>query len=100
MIAPSMSSPGAIEDLCMASFDQARIACVQSYFACLGAAGHSQAQVKGYVQAYLAGLPTAPRDLKIAADRNTLDMASGAFDELRVFVHALASGPASQVTTA
>ena len=36
MIAPSVSRQGAIEDLCMDSFDEAHLACVRSYFACLG----------------------------------------------------------------
>jgi hypothetical protein len=91
MIVPSMSRHGAIEDLCMASFEETRLACVRGYFECLGAGSPLQATAKGEVQAYLAGLPTAPRDLKVAADRGTLNMTSDAFDELRAFVRALSS---------
>jgi hypothetical protein len=91
MIVPSISRPGAIEDLCMSSFDEARLACVDGYFACLGDPQYARTGSKGHVQAYLAGLPTAPRDLKVAADRGTLNMASSAFDELRAFVRTLAT---------
>ncbi len=68
MIAPSMSGTGAIEDLCMTSFDEARMACVRGYFTCLGAGDYTRVQAKGHVQAYLAGLPGAPRNLAIAAN--------------------------------
>jgi len=90
MIAPSRSELGAIEELCLRSFDAGRITCVDGYFACL--AGHSPNlnQAKGYVQAYLAGLRSAPRDLAVACNRNLINMGHTAFDEVRTFVRALA----------
>jgi hypothetical protein len=90
MIVPSMSRHGAIEELCVPSFEEAMLACVDGYIACLGAAVRPQDTGKARMQAYLAGLPQVPRDLKLAADRGALDMTSSAFDELRSFVHALA----------
>jgi hypothetical protein len=74
------------------TFDEARLACVRNYFACLGNPKYAQTGSKGYMQAYLAGLPTAPRDLTVAASRRTLDqyLATSAFDELRAFLRALA----------
>jgi hypothetical protein len=90
MIVPSRSRQGAIEELCIDSFDESRSACVVGYFECLSNSGFTQTQAKGYVQAYLAGLETAPRDLKVASDRGKLDMADQAFDELRSFVRILA----------
>jgi hypothetical protein len=92
MIVPSRERHGAIEELCLDSLDEVKLACVDSYFACLG----TEAKPKGRLQAYLAGLPGVPRDLTIAvSQRRHLDMGASAFNELRAFVRALApSSPA------
>jgi hypothetical protein len=90
MIVPSRSRQGAIEELCIDSFDEPRLVCVADYFNCLSGRGFESLQEKGRIQAYLAGLESAPRDLKVASDRGELDMANQAFDELRSFVKILA----------
>ncbi|HUC58932.1 MAG TPA: DUF3226 domain-containing protein [Streptosporangiaceae bacterium] len=91
LIVPARDEQGAIEELCAKSFDPDRLACVDSYYACLGAAGVSPNSSKGRSQAYLAGLRSAPRDLAVAASRGLLDMTHESFDELRAFVHSLAT---------
>lgn len=91
MIVPSRSERGALEELCLRSFDPQRIACVDGYFACLAEFSTNRGRGKGYAQAYLAGLQSAPRDLAVACHRNMIDMGHPAFDEIRTFVHALVS---------
>jgi hypothetical protein len=93
MIVPSRAGRGALEELCIKSFEAGRLECVDRYFDCLSP-GHSAAtRLKARVQAYLAGLESVPRDITIAAHNHELDMGNSAFDELRQFVHRLSQEP-------
>lgn len=90
LVVPDNQSNGAIEELCFRAFDTSRLECVERYMACIRAAEDFRASGKNRIQAYLAGLRTAPRDIAVAANRNLLDMSDTAFDELRKFVRLLA----------
>ena len=89
MVIPSRDGRGALEELCIESFDAGRLECVNRYFDCLSPGNSSSARVKARVQAYLAGLQSAPRDITVAVINRELDMSNSAFDELRHFVHLL-----------
>jgi hypothetical protein len=93
MIVPSRAGHGALEELCIDSFDSERLACVDRYFDCVSSGSSSATKVKARVQVYLAGMGSAPRDITIAAQNRELDMGNSAFDELRQFVHQLSQEP-------
>lgn len=93
-IVPSRTGRGALEELCIESFDAGRIDCVNRYFDCVRPGNSSPVRVKARVQAYLAGLESAPRDITIAARNHELNMNHSAFDELREFVHLLSDNAA------
>jgi|HubBroStandDraft_5_1064220.scaffolds.fasta_scaffold180672_2 hypothetical protein len=90
MVVPSRTRRGAVEELCMDSFPEPRLACVDQYFGCLGENGVAPTHAKGRIQVYLAGLRDNPRDLVVACKKGLLDMGHPAFDELRGFIRALA----------
>jgi hypothetical protein len=92
-IVPSPSRAGAIEDLCLDSFSQNRMECVNSYFTCLDKSRSNGARrpKKSHVQAYLAGLIPPVRDIRIAAERDVIDFSHSAFDELKEFLRLLSS---------
>jgi len=87
MIVPSHEDKGAIEELCMRSFDPNRIRCVGRYMECVNES--REVATKAFVQAYLAGLNPLCRDLGIAAKKGTLDFSHEAFNGLRRFVRNL-----------
>jgi len=88
-IVPNPSLTGAIEDVCLPSFEQTNMACVENYFNCLD---HSADRTgKAAVQAYLAGLQPSYKDLTAAARDGALNLAHHAFDDLRMFLHELDS---------
>jgi hypothetical protein len=88
-IVPTSDGIGAIEEVCLPSFDEGRMACVDNYFACLATTG--QIRTKARVQVYLAGESPQCRDLKVAANSGVLNLAHGTFDGLREFLHELRS---------
>jgi hypothetical protein len=90
-IVPSNEGSGAIEELCVASFSQDRMNCVDSFFNCADGsrAGRVSHDSKARVQAYLSCLVPPIRDLRIAARANILPWSNAAFDELRRFLHNL-----------
>jgi hypothetical protein len=91
-IVPSTNNPGAIEDVCLDSFNQDRMACVESYFACLDKARSrgSTRPKKSHVQTYLAGLIPPVKDLRIAAEKgNILNFSHSTYDELKEFLRLL-----------
>jgi len=88
-IIPGIDSVGAIEELCLPSFQQDRLACVDSYFRCLTDA--SGVSSKAIVQTYLAGLRPACRDLTIAARHHAIDLAHPAFDPLKTFLYEMSN---------
>jgi hypothetical protein len=89
------SRPGELSagDVCLSSFSQDRMACVNSYFACLDTqrAGGRARPKKAYVQTYLAGLIPPVRDIRIATERDILDFSHSTFDELKGFLRHLHS---------
>jgi hypothetical protein len=90
VIVPSMAEQGAIEELCIKSFAEGRMACVDAYFHCLdGASAGSIGSGKARSQVYLAGNNPLFRDLRLAAQKRQIDVAHGAFDELRGFLRAM-----------
>jgi hypothetical protein len=95
-IVPSAGGLGAIEDVCLASFPADRMACVGSYFECIDSDDEPAQRVsKALVQVYLASLDPLARNLTIAARKRQLDVAHGAFDELRSFLYGLHSASSS-----
>lgn len=89
-IVPSIDSTGAVEELCLPSFNIGRRECADRYFECLGGVG-AQYETKAYVQAYLAGFRPHHNDLRVAADRDALDLRHETFDGLRRFLRELHS---------
>jgi hypothetical protein len=95
-IVPSASGVGAIEEVCLASFPVNQMACVSSYFECIGSdKGPANRASKALVQVYLASLDPMARSLAIAARERLLDVAHDAFDELRGFLRSLHSASSS-----
>jgi hypothetical protein len=92
LIVPSLNEGGAIEELCLKSFDEDRIQCVESYFDCL-ASKHptTNRTAKGIIQAYLSGLEEPLRDLTLAAAKRKMDLSHSCFDEARQFLRNLGS---------
>jgi hypothetical protein len=85
-IVPSIDSSGALEELCLPSFDVGMRDCVDRYFECLENAEYAP---KAYVQACLAGLRPHRKDLKVAALSGALDLTHETFDGLRGFLRGL-----------
>lgn len=88
-IVPDMNTQGAIEDVCLPSFDPMNMSCVDSYFDCLSVGADRAA--KATVQAYLAGLQPRCKDLNVAAREGSLNLDHSAFDSLREFLMELNS---------
>jgi hypothetical protein len=87
LIAPSANTAGAIEELCLASFDQQRADCVDSYFECITQKGFPVSPTsKGKVQVYLGGLQPPARDIVVATERGQIDLANSCFDDIRLFL--------------
>jgi hypothetical protein len=92
LIVPSITDLGAIEDLCLKSFDEDRMQCVENYFDCLANRYPTTKRTgKGLVQAYLGGLEEPLRDLTLAAARRKIDLSNSCFDDARQFLQNLAS---------
>src|SRR5258708_2025456 len=92
LIIPSRNEHGAIEQLCLASFDQTRLQCVNSYFDCLERpSSQATRSGKGLVQVYLGGLKNPPRDIPLAAATGSLDLSHTVFDDVRQFLRNLAA---------
>jgi hypothetical protein len=89
-IVPSIDRTGAVEELCLPSFNPRRLECVHAYFQCLRGVKAEYA-VKAQVQAYLAGMEPHCTDLKVAVDRGVLDLSHEAFAGLRSFLQELHS---------
>jgi hypothetical protein len=88
-IVPETTRVGAIEEVCLPSFDAARMGCVDGYFSCLP--GAVATKPKASVQTYLAGLQPSCRDLKVAVREGLIDFSHATFDGLREFLHELRS---------
>jgi hypothetical protein len=88
-IVPEVDDTGAIEKLCLPSFASTNMACLASYFNCLGYS--SDPPHKAIVQAYLAGLTPSCKDLSVAVRGGALDFAHQTFDHLRTFLRELHS---------
>jgi hypothetical protein len=88
-IIPGIEATGAVEELCLPSFEQGHLACVDSYFRCLTVA--PGASSKAIVQTYLAGLQPPCRDLTVAARNQALDLAHPAFDSLKEFLYEMSN---------
>lgn len=89
-IVPSVDTTGAIEALCLKSFDRARRDCVHGYFECLQGKDPAYTD-KAEVQAYVAGLEPHCQSLAVAARSGRLDLAHEVFNRLRALVHGLSS---------
>jgi hypothetical protein len=89
-IVPSIDRPGAVEELCLPSFDTTILNCVDAYFQCVGS-GSTLVRAKPRVQTYLAGLKPHYTDLNVAARSGGLDLSHGTFDGLRAFLQRLHS---------
>lgn len=87
-IVPSIDKTGAIEALCLESFDQDRRDCVNGYFKCLQDKEPEYTD-KAEVQVYVAGLEPHCKSLAVAALSGRLDLAHEVFNRLRTFVHGL-----------
>jgi uncharacterized protein DUF3226 len=79
-IIPGVDSTGALEELCLPSFQPERMTCVDGYFQCLASPSASS---KAIVQTYLAGLQPSRRDLAVAARHRALDLTHPTFNSLR-----------------
>lgn len=91
LILPSRTTQGAIEDLCLASFDANRLDCVNSYFDCLNVEDSGRSS-KGLVQVYFGGFPDPVRDITLAVAKRRLNLNHACFDEVRQFVNNLSGG--------
>lgn len=80
-IVPALASTGAIEELCLSSFELDRLTCVDSYFRCLPTSPNPSS--KAIVQTYLAGLQPARTNLADAARHGALDLSHPTFDSLK-----------------
>jgi hypothetical protein len=89
VIVPALERIGAIEELCLPSFEPARLTCVDNYFRCLPTSPSTSS--KAIVQTYLAGLQPARTNLADAARHGALDLAHPTFDSLREFLHEINS---------
>jgi hypothetical protein len=89
-IVPSIDVAGAVEELCLPSFNPGRLRCVHEYFECLRGTDAEYA-VKAQVQVYLAGLARHCKDLSVAARRGELELSHEVFDGLRNFLQGLHS---------
>lgn len=92
LIVPSLNDSGAIEELCLKSFDEDRMRCVENYFDCLASKYPTTKRTsKGLVQAYLGGLEEPLRDLTLAAAKRKIDLNHSCFDDARQLLQNLAS---------
>jgi hypothetical protein len=90
-IVPSVTDNGAIEDLLLPTLDPARVACIDSYLACLEARQiPCSSSGKTRFKVYLAALPVNIRDISVALAKGYINLAHPNLESMRLFLQALA----------